>query len=127
MRPERRRHSLDDRVRVEHMLEAARDVRRYIVGRQRSDLDADSMLLRAMSNAVQQIGEAAAHVSDEGRLRVPTLPWGQIVAMRHVLVHVYFGVDLDRLWTTATHDLPVLIDALEVACATWPMPEPPQA
>ena len=84
------------------------------------------MLLRAMTNAVQQIGEAAANVSDNGRGRAPELPWGQIVAMRHVLVHVYWGVDLDRLWATATQDVPVLIAALEAACAGWPMPEPPK-
>lgn len=84
------------------------------------------MLLQALTNAVQEIGEAAAHLSDDGRLRVPGVPWGQIVAMRHVLVHVYWGVDHERLWATATHDVPVLIAALEAACVTWPMPEPPQ-
>lgn len=126
MQPERRQ-SIDDRVRVEHMLEAARDITRYIEGRSRTDLESDSMLLRALNNAVQQIGEAAANVSDAGRARVPGLPWGQIVAMRHVLVHVYWGIDLDRLWATAVRDIPVLIAALESACATWPMPRPPHA
>jgi len=90
--PRRRRPTpFDDRVRIEHMLEAARDIARYVSGRRREDLDSDSMLFRALNNAIQQVGEAAANVSDEGRARVPGLPWGQIVAMRHVLVHVYFG------------------------------------
>ncbi len=84
------------------------------------------MLLRALTNAVQEIGEAAANTSDAGRARVPGLPWGQVVAMRHVLVHVYWGVDRDRLWITATDDVPVLIAALESACALWPLPEPPK-
>lgn len=83
------------------------------------------MLLRALTNAVQEIGEAAARLSVEGRARVPGIPWGQIVAMRHVLVHVYWGVDRDRLWKTATEDVPVLLAALDGACATWPLPEPP--
>ncbi len=122
---DRRRSAIDDRVRIEHMLEAARDVRQYIAGRSRPDLELDSMLLRALTNAVQEIGEAAANLSDEGRSRVPGVPWGQIVAMRHVLVHVYWGVDHDRLWVTATEDVPVLIAALETACVAWPMPEPP--
>jgi len=120
-----KRSAIDDRVRVEHMLEAARDIRNYVDGRKREDLETDSMLLRAVAHAVQQIGEAAANVSDAGRARVPDLPWGQIVAMRHVLVHVYWGVDMDRLWSTAVQDAPVLIAALETACADWPMPQPP--
>ena len=62
---DRKRLPIDDRVRIQHMLEAARDIRQYILDRTRSDLDTDSMLLRAMTNAVQQIGEAAVNVSDE--------------------------------------------------------------
>lgn len=120
-----REQPVDDRVRVEHMIEAARDVGSYVDGRARVDLDRDSMLLRALTNAVQEIGEAAAHLSDDGRGRVPGIPWGQIVAMRHVLVHVYWGVDRDRLWATATQDVPVLLSELERACAEWPMPRPP--
>jgi len=33
--------------------------------------------------------------------------------MRHHLVHVYFDIDLDRLWTTVTDDLPPPVAALE--------------
>lgn len=126
MLPEEKRFPLDDRVRVEHMLQAARDVRQYVADRSRSDLDTDSMLMRAVLNAVQQIGEAAARTSDSGRARATDLPWGQIVAMRHILVHMYWGVDLNRLWATAIDDIPVLIAALEKACVGWPLPEPPR-
>jgi len=125
MRPDRRGLPIDDRVRIEHMLEAVRDVQSYVEGRERNELETDSMLLRALTNAVQEIGEAAARLSDEGRTRVPGIPWGQIVAMRHVLVHVYWGVDHDRLWTTATQDVPILLAALEAACKDWPLPEFP--
>jgi uncharacterized protein with HEPN domain len=77
-------------------------------------------------NAVQEIGEAAARISDAGRKRAPNVPWGQIVAMRYILVHVYWGVDRDRLWRTAAEDVPVLIAALEQATTDWPLPEPPE-
>jgi uncharacterized protein with HEPN domain len=128
MPPERKKGSaIDDRVRIEHMLEAARDIRTYVSDRSRPDLDTDSMLLRAITNAVQQLGEAAARVTQDGRARAPDLPWGQIVAMRHILVHVYWGVDLDRLWATAVGDIPVLIVSLEAACKSWPLPPPPNS
>jgi len=124
---EGRGQPIDDRVRLEHMFEAARDAGQYVQGRARSDLDSDSMLLRALTNAIQEIGEAAARVSETGRARVPGVPWGQIVAMRHVLVHVYWGVDLDRLWATATQDVPVLLAAIQSAKDAWPMPQPPDS
>jgi len=120
------RFPLDDRLRMQHMLDASRHVMLFINDRSRSDLDSDAMLVRALMNAVQEIGEAAARISEAGRERAPDVPWGQIVAMRHVLVHVYWGVDRDRLWKTATEDVPVLIAALEQATADWPLTESPQ-
>ena len=49
-----------DRERVIHMLRAAKDATEYVKGRKRTDLDSDSQLLRALTNCVQVIGEAAA-------------------------------------------------------------------
>jgi hypothetical protein len=51
------KHPLDDRLRAEHMLLAARDAVRMAAGRSRADLDADSMLRRALVNAIQEIGK----------------------------------------------------------------------
>lgn len=117
----------NDRERLQHMLDAAADVRSYVAARRREDLDTDSMLRRALVNALQAIGEAAARVSDEGRARVPSLPWGQIVAARHILVHVYWGIDADQVWNMAVQDVPELVAALESAVVSWPLPEPPAA
>ncbi len=116
----------NDRERLQHMLDAAVDARSYVTGRNRDDLDTDSMLRRALVNALQVIGEGAARVSDEGRARVPSLPWGQIVAARHILVHVYWGIDGDQVWNMAVEDVPELIAALEAAFVGWPMPQPPK-
>lgn len=111
----------NDRERLQHMFDAASDVQLYIKGRRREDLDADSMLRRALVNALQVIGEAAARVSDEGRSRVPSLPWGQIVASRNILVHVYWGIDCDQVWNMAVEDVPDLIAALNHAFESWPL------
>lgn len=116
-----------DRERLQHMLDAALDVRSYVNGRRREDLDSDSMLRRALVNALQVIGESAARVTDTGRSRVASLPWGQIVATRHILVHVYWGIDADQVWNMAIRDVPVLIAALESAFASWPFPTPPES
>ncbi len=67
---ERKRSAIDDRVRIEHMLAASRDIAKYIAGRVRTDLAQNSMLVRALTNAIQEIGEAAANLSDAARARV---------------------------------------------------------
>jgi uncharacterized protein with HEPN domain len=54
---------------------------------------------------IQVIGEAANGVSPGFRKEHPAIPWQDIIAMRHLLVHQYFGIDLDEVWNTAKHDL----------------------
>lgn len=99
----------EDRVRLRHMIDAAESALRFVQGRNRADLDRDEMLLFALVRAVEISGEAAGRVSDEGRAKVSQVPWGVVVGMRNRLVHAYFDIDRDILWTTVTQALPVLL------------------
>ncbi len=40
--------------------------------------------------------------------RIPSLPWPSIAAFRHVLVHDYLGIDLERVWEIVQEDVPKL-------------------
>jgi uncharacterized protein with HEPN domain len=71
---------------------------------------------------VEIVGEAAAPVGEDTRLRYPELPWADMVGMRNRLVHAYFDVDLALLWTTVTSDLPELIRILEQLLDPKPAP-----
>ena len=110
----------DDRVRFLHMRDAARDALKYVEGKTRTDLDTDSMLLRALVQCLQSIGEAAARTSEAARARAPGIPWPKIVGMRHILVHVYYDIDADTVWKVTNQNLQPLIADLEAALANWP-------
>lgn len=103
----------EDRIRIEHMLDAARLVVRFIAGRRREDLDFDQMLLFALVHAIQLVGEAAGKVSPEGRQLMPHVPWREAIGIRNRLVHAYFDTDMDVLWKTATEAIPELMKQLE--------------
>lgn len=62
----------------------------------------------AVTHALEIIGEAANHLSPQFRSRYPHIPWEDIIGMRHIVVHGYFGVDIDVIWRTAKEDVPVL-------------------
>lgn len=102
----------DDLARLRHMIEAGEAACRFIVGRQRVDLDTDLMLQFALVRAVEIVGEAASKMSPEARSEATTVPWPQIVAMRNRLVHAYFDIDRDILWRTVTDEIPGLIGVL---------------
>lgn len=57
---------------------------------------------------LQLIGEASNHLSDELTEKYPDIPWADIVGLRNVLVHQYFGIDLRQVWETAELDMPIL-------------------
>ena len=107
----------DDRVRLRHMLDAAKEARAFAHGRTRYDLDTDRMLALSLVRLIEIIGEAATRVSDAHRQSSPQVPWPSIVAMRNRLVHAYFDINLDLVWDTVTDDLPPLIAMLEAMLA----------
>lgn len=78
------------------------------------------MLRRALKDCVQEIGEAAANVSEAGRARTSILPWPKIVGMRHRMIHVYYDINCDALWAVVDRELQPLIDELETALENWP-------
>lgn len=103
----------DDRVRLRHMLDAAREAVGFASGRTRSDLDRDRLLALGLLKCIEIIGEAAARISPDTQRRYPAIPWSDVVGMRNRLVHVYFDIDLGLVWDTVEQDLPPLISELE--------------
>ena len=123
--------SPDDRIRLRHMAEAAEQALAFVRGRQRADLDTNTMLRFALTQVVQIVGEAAARVTPEGRAEAAAIAWPAIVGMRNRLVHAYFDIDADQVWTVVVRDLPVLLAQLQpfVAAGDAPRgadPEPRQ-
>jgi uncharacterized protein with HEPN domain len=112
----------DDWVRLSHMLDAGHEVLSFTKGRTRTDLDADRMLVLALIKDIEIIGEAANQINETTRDELRTIPWANIIGMRHRLVHAYFDINLDVLWQTLQDDIPSLITLIEPLLP----PEPPQ-
>jgi uncharacterized protein with HEPN domain len=107
--------SPEDRIRLQHMIDAAEAGMGFVNGRQRADLDEDRMLSFALVRAIEIIGEAARHVSAGTRASIDTVPWEAIVGMRHRVVHAYVHIDHETVWNTVQAELPRLVAALKQA------------
>lgn len=59
---------------------------------------------------VEIVGEAAKQISDNTRDQYPDVPWSAAARMCERLVHHYFDINLDVLWSTVTEDLPALLE-----------------
>jgi uncharacterized protein with HEPN domain len=62
----------------------------------------------AVIRRIEVIGEATKHLPKEIKDRYSTVPWQKIAGMRDMLIHEYFGVDLELTWNVATKDIPRL-------------------
>jgi uncharacterized protein with HEPN domain len=101
-----------DDIRIRHMIEAAERAVSFSEGRERSDLDENELLKFALVKLVEIVGEAAKLVSDETRRAMPQVAWMEAARMRDRLVHHYFDINLDVLWSTVVVDLPSLPEAV---------------
>ena len=107
-----------DRVRLHHMLDAAREALSFIDWKTRPELNENRMLVLSLVKEVEIIGEAAYRISESSRNKFPDIPWADVIGMRNRLVHAYFDINLDVLWQTLVGDMPLLIPQLERALSS---------
>ena len=74
----------------------------------RTDLSTNTMLVMALTRCLEILGEAASKISPAVCAKFPAIPFPKIISMRNRLIHAYFDVDLDIVWTTVSDDLPAL-------------------
>ena len=96
-----------DRERLFDILESVERIETQ-AARGRAAFTDDEVAQSAVVRWVEIIGEAARGLTEELRQMHPEVPWRQMVAMRNVLIHGYFDIDVELVWSVAENDLPKL-------------------
>lgn len=97
----------DNRERLLDILESIGRVKRYSI-RGREVFESDELVQVWIVHHLQNLGEAASALDSEIQEMAPEVPWAKITGMRNILVHEYFGIDLDLVWKVVEKDLPIL-------------------
>lgn len=66
------------------------------------------MMRFASIKQIEIIGEAANYITEETKKLFTDLQWRQIIGLRHILVHEYFGIDVYVVWQIVLKDIPAL-------------------
>jgi uncharacterized protein with HEPN domain len=98
-----------DLVRIRHIVDAIEESLGFIKDLSRNDLEKDRKLALALVKEIEVIGEAASKISNNFSKKNNMIPWDIMVATKNRLVHGYFDIDYDTVWSTLEKDLPSIL------------------
>ncbi len=109
---------------LQHVLNAIDEIDSFTTGG-RSGFMADRKTQSAVIRQLEIIGEAVKYLGAALTTRETAVPWRQIAGARDRLIHAYFKVDLDAVWSMVEQDLPALRDNVRRIIASPPRPASP--
>ena len=98
----------DDLAYLRHIADAIADIEKY-TNDGRQDFFDNKIIQDAVIRNLVIIGEAVKNISPTIMLEYPDIPWKQIAGLRDILIHQYFGVDLETIWLVVEKRLPNLL------------------
>jgi len=99
---------------LEHILESILLIEEYIKDKNESEFIKSKQLQDSVIKRIEIIGEAIKNIPNDFKENYNKIPWKQIIGMRDILIHQYFGVDLNLTWEVIEKDLPELKKQIKI-------------
>lgn len=104
----------DWKFRIQDILFSISKIENFIENMSYSEFRKNELVIDAVVRNLEIIGEASKHVPSSIRRLYSSIPWKQMNGMRNILIHEYFGVDVETVWHTSKKHLPILKKQLEI-------------
>ena len=98
---------------LQHILEEIAFLEKTSKGLSYDNFLKNQILIRAFARSLEIIGEAAKKIPASFRKKHPEIEWKSIAGMRDKLIHDYFGIDFELLWSVVKNNLPSLKEKIE--------------
>lgn len=88
------------------IIEVIDDIQCFTENLSLKDLESDKKTLYAVIRCLEILGEAVKKIPKNVKEIYPDIPWKDMAGMRDVLIHDYFGVDVETVWLTVNEKIP---------------------
>ena len=90
------------------MIEAIGKIERYTENMNFEDFSNNELIQDGVIRNLEIIGEAVKNLPDDIKKDYPEVEWRKIAGLRDILIHAYFGVDLEIIWDIVKNKVPEL-------------------
>lgn len=102
------KQSRDALLFVEDILNAFHRIEKYTKNTSLNEFRKNDMAIDAVIRNFEVIGEAGNNIPKSIRDKYPNVEWKETISFRNVLIHDYFGIDVEAVWDTIKRNLPSL-------------------
>ena len=88
------------------ILDSINKIRSFIEGFDFDEFVEDEKTVYAVIRALEIIGEATKNLPEPLKKDHPEVPWRKMTAIRDKVIHGYFWIDPEIVWTTIKEDIP---------------------
>jgi len=93
---------------LKHILESMEAIEKYLKEVTKDNFLHSTQIQDAVVRRLEIIGEATKNLPASFKNKYPHIPWRKIAGTRDIIVHEYFGLDLNLVWRITNKDLPEL-------------------